>query len=80
MALAETGHEFADMTNLSKDLRQKLGEEFTLPALQIDATQYSSGWNDQKPFQNMGWTFGGRCNDPNCHEIYGLCVFAVGCS
>jgi 23S rRNA (adenine2503-C2)-methyltransferase len=32
---------FADMTNLSKDLRQKLGEEFTLPALQIDATQYS---------------------------------------
>src|ERR1044072_1165435 len=33
---------FADMTNLSKDLRQKLGENFTLPALAIDATQYSS--------------------------------------
>ncbi|MFI5129492.1 MAG: 23S rRNA (adenine(2503)-C(2))-methyltransferase RlmN [Chitinophagales bacterium] len=33
---------FADMTNLSKELRQKLGEEFTLPALQIDATQYSA--------------------------------------
>lgn len=33
---------FADMTNLSKDLRQKLGETFTLPALTIDATQYSS--------------------------------------
>lgn len=33
---------FADMTNLSKELRQKLGEEFTLPALSIDATQYSS--------------------------------------
>jgi len=33
---------FADMTNLSKDLRQKLGETFTLPALSIDATQYSS--------------------------------------
>jgi 23S rRNA (adenine2503-C2)-methyltransferase len=33
---------FADMTNLSKDLRQKLGEHFTLPALAIDATQYSS--------------------------------------
>lgn len=32
---------FADMTNLSKDLRQKLGEHFTLPALAIDATQYS---------------------------------------
>jgi 23S rRNA (adenine2503-C2)-methyltransferase len=33
---------FADMTNLSKELRQKLGEKFTLPALVIDATQYSS--------------------------------------
>lgn len=35
-------HSFADMTNLSKELRQKLGENFTLPALAIDATQYSS--------------------------------------
>jgi 23S rRNA (adenine2503-C2)-methyltransferase len=33
---------FADMTNLSKELRQRLGEEFTLPALHVDATQYSS--------------------------------------
>ena len=35
-------HSFADMTNLSKDLRQKLGENFTLPALSINATQYSA--------------------------------------
>ena len=33
---------FADMTNLSKELRQKLGENFTLPALSVDATQHSS--------------------------------------
>jgi len=33
---------FADMTNLSKDLRQKLGENFSLPALSIDTTQYSA--------------------------------------
>jgi len=33
---------FADMTNLSKELRQKLGENFTLPALTIDTTQYSA--------------------------------------
>ncbi|HEX2628623.1 MAG TPA: 23S rRNA (adenine(2503)-C(2))-methyltransferase RlmN [Chitinophagaceae bacterium] len=32
---------FAEMTNLSKELRQKLGDTFTLPALTIDATQYS---------------------------------------
>lgn len=35
-------HSFADMTNLSKELRQKLGENFSLPALMIDATQYSA--------------------------------------
>jgi 23S rRNA (adenine2503-C2)-methyltransferase len=33
---------FADMTNLSKELRQRLGDDFTLPALTIDATQYSA--------------------------------------
>ncbi len=33
---------FADMTNISKDLRQTLGETFTLPALATDATQYSA--------------------------------------
>ena len=33
---------FADMTNLSKELRQRLGESFALPALAIDATQYST--------------------------------------
>lgn len=35
-------HSFADMTNLSKELRQQLGESFTLPALNVDATQYSA--------------------------------------
>ena len=35
-------HSFAEMTNLSKELRQKLGIHFTLPALTIDATQYSA--------------------------------------
>src|SRR6478672_5839804 len=33
---------FADMTNLSKPLRQQLGENFTLPALTIDTTQHSA--------------------------------------
>jgi 23S rRNA (adenine2503-C2)-methyltransferase len=35
-------HSFADMTNLSKELRQKLGENFSLPALMVDASQYSA--------------------------------------
>jgi 23S rRNA (adenine2503-C2)-methyltransferase len=33
---------FDDMTNLSKELRNKLKEDFTLPGLIIDATQYSA--------------------------------------
>ena len=32
---------FADMTNLSKELRQQMGEQFTLPALQVDQIQVS---------------------------------------
>lgn len=35
-------HSFAEMTNLSKELRQKLGEAFSFPALSVDATQYSA--------------------------------------
>lgn len=35
-------HSFDDMTNLSKELRARLSEKFSLPALRIDATQYSA--------------------------------------
>ena len=35
-------HSFDAMTNLSKELRAKLAEHFSLPALTVDATQYSS--------------------------------------
>jgi 23S rRNA (adenine2503-C2)-methyltransferase len=35
-------HSFEEMTNLSKDLRQQLADNFSLPALTIDATQYSA--------------------------------------
>jgi 23S rRNA (adenine2503-C2)-methyltransferase len=34
-------HSFEAMTNLSKELRSKLSEHFSLPALSVDATQYS---------------------------------------
>ncbi len=33
---------FGDMTNLSKELRISLGDDFTLPSLTVDATQYSA--------------------------------------
>ncbi len=35
-------HTFEDMTNLSKELRQSLSDNFSLPAISSDATQYSS--------------------------------------
>jgi len=35
-------HSIDEMTNLSKMLREKLKETFTLPALTVDATQYSA--------------------------------------
>lgn len=35
-------HSFDDMTNLSKELRQKLNEHFSLPALTLDAVQTST--------------------------------------
>ena len=41
---------FADMTNLSKELRQKLGEHFTLPALTIDATQNTSIFSNRSSY------------------------------
>jgi 23S rRNA (adenine2503-C2)-methyltransferase len=44
-------HSFADMTNLSKDLRQKLGENFTLPALTVNATQYSADGTVKSSFK-----------------------------
>ncbi|MEP6948237.1 MAG: 23S rRNA (adenine(2503)-C(2))-methyltransferase RlmN [Ginsengibacter sp.] len=33
---------FEDMSNLSKELRQRLSENFSLPAIHTDATQYSA--------------------------------------
>ncbi|HVU98610.1 MAG TPA: 23S rRNA (adenine(2503)-C(2))-methyltransferase RlmN [Puia sp.] len=35
-------HHFDDMTNLSKELRQRLADHFSFPALTVDATQYSA--------------------------------------
>ena len=35
-------HSFEAMTNLSKELRTKLSENFSLPAITVDATQYSA--------------------------------------
>ena len=46
-------HSFDAMTNLSKDLRAKLGEHFSLPALTIDATQYSADGTIKSRFKTF---------------------------
>src|SRR5438270_5187443 len=71
---------FADMTNLSKELRQKLGDHFSLPALIIDQTQHSTDGTVKMRFK----TFEGHL----CEGVliptenrYTACVSSqIGCS
>ena len=44
---------FDDITNLSKELRQRLTAEFSLPALTIDATQYSADGTAKSRFRTF---------------------------
>ncbi|MES1224005.1 MAG: 23S rRNA (adenine(2503)-C(2))-methyltransferase RlmN, partial [Bacteroidota bacterium] len=44
---------FDDMSNLSKELRNKLSSEFSLPALTIDATQYSADGTVKSRFKTV---------------------------
>jgi len=44
---------FDAMTNLSKELRQKLSSQFSLPALTIDATQYSADGTVKSRFKTF---------------------------
>jgi len=46
-------HSFDDMSNLSKDLRKSLSEHFSLPALSIDATQYSADGTVKSRFKTF---------------------------
>jgi len=56
-------HSFEAMTNLSKELRSKLNEHFSLPALTIDATQYSADGTIKSRFK----TFDG-------HQVEGVLI------
>ncbi|MFT4017866.1 MAG: 23S rRNA (adenine(2503)-C(2))-methyltransferase RlmN [Agriterribacter sp.] len=46
-------HGFDAMTNLSKELRQKLSENFDLPALSLDASQYSADGTVKSRFRTI---------------------------
>lgn len=44
---------FEEMTNLSKELRSKLAADFTLPALKVDATQFSDDGTVKSRFKTF---------------------------
>ena len=46
-------HHFDDMTNISKELRAQLAETFALPALSVDATQYSEDGTVKSRFKTF---------------------------
>jgi 23S rRNA (adenine2503-C2)-methyltransferase len=46
-------HSFDDMTNLSKDLRNRLAKDFSLPALKVDATQTSEDGTIKSRFKTF---------------------------
>lgn len=46
-------HSFEAMTNLSKELRQRLEDNFSLPALGVDATQYSADGTIKSRFRTV---------------------------
>jgi 23S rRNA (adenine2503-C2)-methyltransferase len=46
-------HSFDAMTNLSKELRNRLADEFSLPALTVDATQYSADGTIKSRFKTF---------------------------
>ncbi len=46
-------HSFEDMSNLSKELRTKMATNFSLPALRVDATQYSNDGTVKSRFKTF---------------------------
>ena len=71
---------FADMTNLSKSLRQQLGETFTLPALQIDTKQYSEDGTIKLRFRTWDGHFIEGVLIPTDKRITACVSSQVGCS
>lgn len=46
-------HSFDDMTNLSKELRARIAQDYSLPALRVDATQYSEDGTIKSRFKTF---------------------------
>ncbi|MBK6937963.1 MAG: 23S rRNA (adenine(2503)-C(2))-methyltransferase RlmN [Chitinophagaceae bacterium] len=71
---------FADMTNLSKDLRQKLGEGFSFPSLTVDATQYSTDGTIKSRFRTHDGHFVEGVLIPTTSRFTACISSQIGCS
>ncbi|MBL7730160.1 MAG: 23S rRNA (adenine(2503)-C(2))-methyltransferase RlmN [Chitinophagaceae bacterium] len=71
---------FADMTNLSKDLRQKLGETFVLPALTINTVQHSEDGTIKSRFQTHDGHFVEGVMIPTTSRFTACVSSQIGCS
>lgn len=71
---------FADMTNLSKELRQQLGEQFTLPALQVDEVQNSEDGTQKFRFRTWDGHFVEGVLIPTQARLTACLSSQIGCS
>ena len=69
-----------EMTNLSKELRNKLKEEFTLPALTIDATQHSEDGTIKTRFKTWDGHMVEGVLIPTEQRITACVSSQIGCS
>ncbi len=72
---------FEEMTNLSKELRLKLNEEFSLPALKTDHAQHSEDGTYKLRFKTFDGHFAEGVLIPTASGRYTACVSSqIGCS
>jgi 23S rRNA (adenine2503-C2)-methyltransferase len=71
---------FAEMTNLSKELRQKLGENFSYPSLTVDVMQYSADGTVKLRFKTWDGHFVEGVLIPTEKRLTACVSSQIGCS
>ncbi len=72
---------FDDMTNLSLELRNKLKEQFTYPAITVNATQFSEDGTIKSRFKTFDGHYVEGVMIPTTTDRYTACVSSqIGCS
>src|SRR5688572_4442125 len=72
---------FDEMSNVSKELRKKLNEEFSLPALRVDQIQHSTDGTFKLRFRTYDGHFVEGVLIPTVSGRYTACVSSqIGCS